>query len=81
MENSINNSIELPSYQQNYFLSSVPLVRTEILLKTEPSYNMKDIDVVADMQKSFNHFVNSGQAWALLIGLFIGYMFRSFTSS
>lgn len=81
MQNSTNNSIDFFSEQPNYFLASVPQVRSEILLKTQPSYNMKDIDVVADMQKAFHHFVNSGQAWALLIGLFVGYMFRSFTSS
>lgn len=39
-----------------------------------------DPNVLGQMQKGFTHFVQSGQAWALLIGLAIGYMIRSLTS-
>jgi hypothetical protein len=38
-------------------------------------------DVVGDMAKGWNNFIRSGQWAALLIGLFVGYMFRVFTSS
>ncbi|WP_088243631.1 hypothetical protein [Calothrix rhizosoleniae] len=41
---------------------------------------VRDADVMGQMQKSFNNFVQSGQIWALLIGLVIGYMIRSLTS-
>ncbi|MDJ0676680.1 MAG: hypothetical protein QNJ36_15090 [Calothrix sp. MO_167.B42] len=41
---------------------------------------VRDADVMGQMQKSFNNFVQSGQIWALLIGLVIGYMVRSLTS-
>jgi hypothetical protein len=39
-----------------------------------------DPNVVGQMQKAFNHFVQTGQVWALLIGLVIGYMIRNLTS-
>ncbi len=40
-----------------------------------------DPDIMGQMQRSFNHFVQSGQVWALIIGVILGYMFRSLTSS
>lgn len=33
-----------------------------------------------DVQGAWNNFIQSGQVWALLIGIIVGYMFRSFTS-
>ena len=42
--------------------------------------NIKDPDLLGNVQESFNHFVASGQVWALLIGLVIGYMLRSMLS-
>ena len=39
-----------------------------------------DPDVLGKMQDAWTNFIDSGQVWALLIGLFIGYVFRSFTS-
>lgn len=39
----------------------------------------KDVDILAQMQDAFNNFIKSGQAWALGIGIVLGYMFRSFT--
>ena len=41
---------------------------------------IEDPDVLGKMQDAWNNFIDSGQVWALLIGLFIGYVFRSFTS-
>jgi hypothetical protein len=38
------------------------------------------VDVIFQMQKAFNNFIDSGQGWALLIGFFIGYLFRSLTA-
>ncbi|BAZ66124.1 hypothetical protein NIES4106_08710 [Fischerella sp. NIES-4106] len=42
--------------------------------------NVTDPNLIGQMQKAFTHFVQSGQAWALLIGLTIGYMIRNLTS-
>ncbi len=41
---------------------------------------IKDPDLLGNMQVAFNHFVQTGQVWALLIGLVIGYMLRSMLS-
>lgn len=41
---------------------------------------VKDPDVLEQIQNAFNGFVESGQVWALVIGLLVGYMFRAFTS-
>jgi hypothetical protein len=38
-------------------------------------------DVLGDIRKGWNNFVESGQVWALLIGLVAGYMLKSITSS
>lgn len=42
--------------------------------------NITDPNILGQMQKAFTHFIQSGQAWALLIGLVIGYMIRNLTS-
>ncbi len=39
-----------------------------------------DPDVLGQMQHTWNHFVKTGQIWALLIGLVIGYIIRNLTS-
>ena len=44
------------------------------------STNIKDPDLLGNIQGSFNHFVGTGQVWALLAGVVIGYMFRSMTN-
>lgn len=41
---------------------------------------VSDPDLLGNFQKAFNNFIQTGQAWALLIGLIIGYMIRGFTS-
>lgn len=41
--------------------------------------NITNPDVVGQMAKTWNHFVRTGQIWALLIGLVIGYIFRNLT--
>jgi hypothetical protein len=41
---------------------------------------VEDPNVLGKMQQSWQNFVKTGQIWALLIGLFIGYLFKSFTS-
>jgi hypothetical protein len=40
----------------------------------------KQFDIIADGQKAWNNFIETGQVWALLIGMFFGYIFKSFTS-
>ncbi|GAB4242384.1 MAG: hypothetical protein Kow00121_68210 [Elainellaceae cyanobacterium] len=39
-----------------------------------------DTDVFRPVREFFDNFVESGQVWALLIGLIIGYLVRSLTT-
>lgn len=41
---------------------------------------VKDPEVLQQIQDAWNNFIDSGQVWALLIGLFLGYLFRTFIS-
>ena len=41
---------------------------------------VEDPKILDQMQNAFNHFIESGQVWAMLIGLVIGYIFHSLTS-
>lgn len=36
-----------------------------------------DPDVLGQMRKAFQHFIESGQVWALIIGFVFGYGFKS----
>lgn len=42
--------------------------------------NVTDPDLLGQIQKAWNNFVETGQIWALLIGLVIGYFIRNLTS-
>ncbi len=37
-------------------------------------------DIVGDLQKWFNNLVKTGQLWAFLLGLVVGYLVKTFTS-
>ena len=39
-----------------------------------------DQDVILQIRKGWDNFVDSGQIWALIIGFFIGYLLRSLTA-
>ena len=41
---------------------------------------IEDPDILGQIQSAWNNFVETGQIWALLIGMFFGYVFRTFTS-
>ncbi|GFE69440.1 hypothetical protein [Chroococcus sp. FPU101] len=40
----------------------------------------KDVDIIGNVQTAFHKFVVTGQVWALIIGIVVGYMFKGFTS-
>lgn len=40
---------------------------------------IEQVDVLGDMQAWWNNFVDSGQIWALGIGVVLGYVFKGFT--
>lgn len=39
-----------------------------------------DVDILRDMVNLWNNFIESGQVWALIIGLVIGYFLRGLTT-
>ena len=39
-----------------------------------------DVDVIADMEEAWANFVETGQCWALLIGVIVGYGFKGLTN-
>ncbi|ASC73127.1 hypothetical protein XM38_040890 [Halomicronema hongdechloris C2206] len=39
-----------------------------------------DQDILGDLGGAFNHFIESGQVWALVIGLVLGYLIRGLTA-
>lgn len=41
---------------------------------------LKDPDLLGNIQAAFQNFIQSGQIWALLIGLVLGYMIRGLTT-
>ena len=56
------------------------LLSLNIFLAQQDTSDIAQIDVIAQMQDSFNHFIHSGQVWALAIGVVLGYLFRTFTA-
>jgi uncharacterized membrane protein len=40
-----------------------------------------DQDIGSDFANAWNNFIESGQWVALIVGLFLGYLFRTFTST
>ena len=39
-----------------------------------------DADLVAEFKEAFNNFIESGQVWAFILGIIIGYLLRKFTT-
>ncbi len=69
----------IDSFSQGYDPLSQLLLKLPINW-TIVAQTLKQTDLVGDVQKAFDHFVSTGQIWALLTGLIIGYLFRSLTS-
>ena len=40
---------------------------------------IEDPDILGQIQDAWYNFIDSGQVWALLIGMFFGYIFKGFT--
>jgi hypothetical protein len=41
---------------------------------------IKQTDLFGDTSRAWNHFVKTGQVWAMIIGMVLGYMAKTFTS-
>jgi uncharacterized membrane protein len=40
---------------------------------------IEDPDIIGQISDAWQNFVETGQVWAMLIGMFLGYVFASFT--
>ena len=41
---------------------------------------LNDVDIIQDLTDAWTNFVETGQVWAFLCGIFFGYVFAKFTS-
>lgn len=73
--NSLSNIVDFSAID----LSSISYfdLDWQNLAQTSQQFNQ---DVTKDLAGGWNNFVRSGQIWALLIGLTLGYLFKSITS-
>ena len=58
----------IPEIHHNYLIPITPILAQAI----------EDPDILGQMQDAWYNFIESGQVWALLIGMFVGYMFKGF---
>jgi hypothetical protein len=63
-----------------HFLATQDAQLSETLIAQKSYSHIQEVDIIADMKNAWDNFIETGQVWALLIGLFFGYLFRSFTS-
>jgi hypothetical protein len=64
----------------NAFDTMYQLVWQMPVYSTTIAQTVRDANLIGQVQTAFNHFIQTGQVWALLIGLVIGYMIRNLTS-
>lgn len=55
-------------------------VQPFLLRQYTMAQTVKDPQLFNQVQSAWANFVETGQIWALLIGLFVGYWFRSMSS-
>jgi hypothetical protein len=78
--NSVSSMDIATMHPGHLHLGNLDLDWDFLLAQAQKSTEFKQ-DVVSDMTKGWNNFVKTGQIWALMIGLVLGYLFRSVTAS
>lgn len=78
-----NAIVQITSFGDSFSYSYDPV--SQLLLKlpvnwTIVAQTVKNTDLAGDVQRAFDHFVQTGQIWAFFTGLVVGYLFRSLTS-
>ena len=58
----------IPEIHHNYIIPITPILAQVI----------EDPDILGQIQDAWFNFIDSGQVWALLIGMFLGYTFKGF---
>lgn len=61
-------------------MNEVLIVFGDSAIATILAQTVTDPNVLGQMQTAFQNFVQSGQVWAMVIGLVIGYVVRGMTS-
>ena len=72
-QGSVNGAALDGALDGSLAIAPVGLSQTILVQQFEES------DLGKQVQDSWNNFVESGQIWALLVGVIFGYMFRTFT--
>jgi hypothetical protein len=81
-EVSLLSMVPLSVVPDHTWFSFMPHDLTEsITFLAQSAAEMKKIDIIGDFQKSFKHFIESGQVWALGIGVVLGWLAHSFLGS
>jgi len=66
---------EIVSLTSEFSLVFLPYDNIVTLAQT-----VDDPEVLKQIEQAWKTFIESGQVWAFLIGLFLGYLFRTFIS-
>ncbi len=72
------NTVEFDPAQFESFLP--PAVTTSATIGQPVVGQYFDQDLIGTTGKMLHHFYDSGQIWALLVGIVVGYGFKSFSS-
>lgn len=57
---------------------SIAEIINNTLVFAQNQAEIDQIDIMSDIVNAWQNFVKTGQSWAMLIGIFLGYAFRSF---
>lgn len=57
---------------------SLAEIMNNTLVLAQNQADIDKIDIMSDIVNAWQNFVETGQSWAMLIGIFLGYAFRSF---
>ncbi|WP_293058417.1 hypothetical protein [Okeania sp. SIO2B3] len=60
-----------------YETNIIDLLGPKILYSWQLLAQQVDVNLWSDVQKAWSNFIECGQVWALLVGLFIGWMVKS----
>ncbi len=73
----------IPLFHESFMFSQLPLFQWDdsALVFAQNLSEIKSIDIMADFQKAFTNFIESGQVWALGIGLVLGWVLHGFVGS
>lgn len=81
MSSATVNSNTQPKENMTYLSDSISQIIWHLPVDiTFLAQQVRDADLMGQIQRNWSQFVQTGQIWALLTGLIIGYMLKSLTS-